>query len=97
VNIIIVYVRVSDESVIPGAFEFSNPYWNNFELASVSLHPFTGSEEWGVTVSGSDDGGLCYVAPNRELAFEMFTTVLQSGDIDVDVLVQLGFKDADSI
>jgi hypothetical protein len=96
-NRITVYVKVSNDSVIPGAFEFSNPYWNNFELASVSLHPFTDSEDWGVTVSGSDDGGLTYVAKSKEEAFFMFTKVLTLGDIDVDVLVQHGFKDSDSV
>jgi hypothetical protein len=96
-NSITVYVKVSDGSVIPGAYEFSNPHCNDFELASVSLHPFTGSEDWGVTVSGSDDGGLTYVAKSKEEAFFIFTKVLTLGDIDVDLLLQTGFKDADSI
>jgi hypothetical protein len=48
-------------------------------------------------VSGSDDGGLIYVAKTKEEAFFMFTKVITLGDIDVDTLINIGFQDADSV
>jgi hypothetical protein len=90
-----VYMKVSDNSVIPGPFQFSNPYWDEIELASMSFHSY--GEDWAVTVSGSDDGGLIYVAKTKEEAFFMFTKVITLGDIDVDTLINIGFQDADSV
>jgi hypothetical protein len=95
-NEIVVYMKISDNSVVPGAFQFSTPYWDGFTLAHVSLHPFTDAEEWGVTVSGCDDGGLHYVGNNREEAFDVFLKVLNLGEIDVDSLLEIGLQDADS-
>lgn len=94
-NEIVVYMKISDNSVVPGA-AFHFPYWDGFTLAHVSLHPFTDAEEWGVTVSGCDDGGLHYVGNNREEAFDVFLKVLNLGEIDVDSLLEIGLQDADS-
>ena len=90
-----VYMKVSDNSAIAGPFEFSNPYWDDIELASVSFHPF--GEDWAVTVSGSDDGGLVYVTVNETDALNMLAKVIGLGEIDVDTLINIGFKDADSV
>ena len=90
-----VYMKVSDNSVIAGPFEFSNPYCDDIELASVSFHTF--GEDWAVTVSGSDDGGLAYVSASEADAFNMFVKVIDLGEIDVDTLINIGFKDADSV
>jgi hypothetical protein len=90
-----VYMKVSDNSVIAGPFEFSNPYWDEIELASVSFHSF--GEDWAVTVSGSDDGGLIYVSVSEEDALNMLAKVISLGEIDVDELINIGFKDADSV
>ena len=91
-----VYMKVSDDSVIPGPYQFSNPYWDDIELASVSFHSFDDGD-WGVTVSGSDDGGLVYVAVSEADALNMLAKVIGLGEIDVDTLINIGFKDADSI
>jgi hypothetical protein len=91
-----VYMKVSDNSVIPGPYQFSNPYWDEIELASVSFHPFDG-EDWAITVSGSDDGGLIYVTVSEADALNMLAKVISLGEIDVDELINIGFKDADSV
>jgi hypothetical protein len=89
-------MKVSDDSVIPGPYQFSNPYWDEIELASVSFHPFDG-EDWAITVSGSDDGGLIYVTVSEADALNMLAKVISLGEIDVDELINIGFKDADSV
>jgi len=93
---ITVYMAVSNDSAIGGAFEFSNPYWDNFELASVRVHSFTDSNCWGITISGCDDGGIVFVAPDYSAAMVMFGVVIGQGEINVDDLVKMGFEDADS-
>lgn len=93
---ITVYMKVSVDSAIAGPFEFSNPYWDGMELAAVSVHGFTDSKCWGVTISGCDDGGLVYVAPHEGMAFQIFHEVIAMGEISVDKLLDMGFEDADS-
>ena len=92
---ITVYMEVAHDSMIAGAFQFSNPYWQ-FDLASVKVHGFTDSNCWGVTISGCDDGGLVFVAPHAGAAFQVFHEVIAMGEINVDKLLDMGFEDADS-
>jgi len=93
---ITVYMKVSVDSAIAGPFQFSNPYWDEMELAAVSVHGFTDSKCWGVTISGCDDGGLVYVAPHEGVALQVFHEVIAMGEINVDKLLDMGFQDADS-
>ena len=93
---ITVYMEVAHDSVIAGAFQFSNPDWRSWRLASVTVHGFIDSKCWGVTVSGCDDGGLVYVAPHEGAAFQIFHEVIAMGEINVDALVKMGFENADS-
>ena len=93
---ITVYMEVAIDSAIAGSFQFSNPYFDGMELAAVSVHAFTDSTCWGVTISGCDDGGLVYVAPHEGVAFQIFHEVIAMGEINVDDLVKMGFEDADS-
>ena len=93
---ITVYMEVAPDSMIAGAFQFSNPYWDAVELASVSVHGFDDSKCWGITISGCDDGGLVYVAPHEAVAFQVFHEVIAMGEINVDALLNMGFEDADS-
>jgi hypothetical protein len=93
---ITVYMEVSGDSVIAGSFQFSNPYFDGMELAAVSVHAFTDSKCWGVTISGCDDGGIVFVAPGHSEAMAVFATVIAMGEINVDALLNMGFEDADS-
>ena len=93
---ITVYMEVAGDSVIAGAFQFSNPYWDSWRLASVKVHGFTNSNCWGITISGCDDGGIVFVAPNYSAAMVMFGAVIGQGEINVDALVKMGFEDDDS-
>ena len=93
---ITVYMEVAHDSVIACAFQFSNPDWRSWRLASVTVHGFTDSKCWGVTISGCDDGGIVFVAPNHSASMAVFATVIAMGEIDVDKLLDMGFEDADS-
>jgi hypothetical protein len=93
---ITVYMEVAGDSVIAGAFEFSNPDWEYWRLASVKVHGFTNSNCWGVTISGCDDGGIVFVAPDHSAAMAVFATVIAMGEINVDALLNMGFEDAES-
>jgi hypothetical protein len=93
---ITVYMEVAPDSVIAGAFEFSNPDWDSWRLASVKVHGFKNSNCWGITISGCDDGGLVYVTPTYLAAMRVFNMVIRQGEINVDQLLDMGFEDADS-